>query len=542
MQPDGILLAADYRHGLVRIDPATGATSAVLQTVISESFKGLNDLTLHDDESILFTDQGQTGLQDPTGRVWRLHKDGRLDKLIATGPSPNGLVLNTAQTHLYVAMTRSCEVWRFLLAPRRRGRQGAVLRTRPRRASSAPTGWRWTRADRLYIANPGHGCVWVIDPHGVPLYRIQSTAGRMTTNCALTPDERSLVITESETGSNPDRGGSPTMTQSGMTQPVITQSGITGEFVSICEVGPRDGLQIAKTRMTTDDKVRWIASIAAAGVQEIEVGSFVPPRVIPQLADTPEIVAQVLAALPGLTVQALAPNLRGVQNAYNAGVHKISIPVSVSEGHSRANLNRTPAQSIEMMREVMDWLKAQPRKVPVVAGASTAFGCSIDGVVTTAQTVAMCKGLADAGVDQIMLADTVGYAHPAQIKEVVRATREAIGPVLYGLHLHDTCGLGIANALAGLEEGIRAFDSCLAGLGGCPYAPGASGNVVTEDLVFMLESMGFTTGIDLPRSCSKRARCCTTACRRSRCTARCRRPAFRRRFAKRPERRRTVTA
>jgi hydroxymethylglutaryl-CoA lyase len=270
-------------------------------------------------------------------------------------------------------------------------------------------------------------------------------------------------------------------------------------FVSICEVGPRDGLQIAKTRMTTEAKVRWIQSIAAAGVKEIEVGSFVPPRVIPQLSDTPEVVAQVLATIPGLTVQALAPNLRGVQNAYHAGVHKISIPISVSDGHSMANLNRTPAQSIEMMREITVWLGAQSRKVPVVAGCSTAFGCSIDGVVPTAKTVALAKALADAGADQIMLADTVGYAHPAQIKEVVRATRDAIGEKLYGLHLHDTCGLGIANALAGLEEGIRAFDSCLAGLGGCPYAPGASGNVVTEDLVFMLESMGFTTGIDLAK-------------------------------------------
>ena len=270
-------------------------------------------------------------------------------------------------------------------------------------------------------------------------------------------------------------------------------------FVSICEVGPRDGLQIAKTRMTTEAKVRWIQSIAAAGVKEIEVGSFVPPRVIPQLSDTPEVVAQVLATIPGLTVQALAPNLRGVQNAYHAGVHKISIPISVSDGHSMANLNRTPARSIEMMREIMAWLGAQPRKIPVVAGCSTAFGCSIDGVVPTAKTVALAKALADAGADQIMLADTVGYAHPAQIKEVVRATRDAIGEKLYGLHLHDTCGLGIANALAGLEEGIRAFDSCLAGLGGCPYAPGASGNVVTEDLVFMLESMGFTTGIDLAK-------------------------------------------
>jgi hydroxymethylglutaryl-CoA lyase len=270
------------------------------------------------------------------------------------------------------------------------------------------------------------------------------------------------------------------------------------EQVSICEVGPRDGLQIAKTRMATDAKIRWIKAIAAAGVKEIEVGSFVPPRVIPHLADTPEVVEECLK-IPGLIVQALAPNLRGVQNAYAAGVHKISIPVSVSEGHSMANLNRKPEQSIVMMQEIMDWLKAQPRKVPVVAGCSTAFGCSIDGVVPIAKTVALAKGLADAGVDQIMLADTVGYAHPAQIKEVVRATREAIGETLYGLHLHDTCGLGIANALAGLEEGIRAFDACLAGLGGCPYAPGASGNIVTEDLVFMLESMGFDTGIDLDK-------------------------------------------
>jgi hydroxymethylglutaryl-CoA lyase len=276
-------------------------------------------------------------------------------------------------------------------------------------------------------------------------------------------------------------------------------------FVSICEVGPRDGLQIAKTRMTTEAKVRWIQAIAAAGVKEIEVGSFVPPRVIPQLSDTPEVVAQVLASVPGLVVQALAPNLRGVQNAYHAGVHKISIPMSVSDGHSMANLNRTPAQSIEMMREITDWLGGQDRKVPVVAGVSTAFGCSIDGVVPTAKTVALAKGLADAGADEIMLADTVGYGHPAQIREVVRATRDAIGDRLYGLHLHDTCGLGLANALAGLEEGIRAFDACLAGLGGCPYAPGASGNVVTEDLVFMLESMGFDTGIDLPKLIEARA-------------------------------------
>jgi len=270
------------------------------------------------------------------------------------------------------------------------------------------------------------------------------------------------------------------------------------EHVNICEVGPRDGLQIAKTRMATDAKVRWIAAMAAAGMREIEVGSFVPPRVIPQMADTAEVARRSLE-IPGLTVIALVPNLRGAQNAYEAGAHKISTPISVSEGHSRSNLNRTPAESIVEVARLMDWVKGQPRRMEVIAGCSTAFGCSIDGVVPMAKVVEVASGLARAGVDRIMLADTVGYAHPAQIKEVVRAVREAIGPVLYGLHLHDTMGLGLANALAGVEEGIRAFDSCLAGLGGCPYAPGASGNVVTEDLVFMLESMGFETGIDLAK-------------------------------------------
>jgi gluconolactonase len=198
--PDGMLLAADYRRGLMRIDSASGATSAVLQTVMSEGFKGLNDLTLHRDGSVLFTDQGQTGLQDATGRVWRLHPDGRLDKLLGTGPSPNGIVLNTAQTHVYVAMTRSCEVWRFLL------RDDAVVAkaqcfARVPAGNSGPDGLAMDAADRLFISNPGHGCVWVIDAHGVPRYRIVSCAGRAVTNCALAPDGRTLLMTESESGS-----------------------------------------------------------------------------------------------------------------------------------------------------------------------------------------------------------------------------------------------------------------------------------------------------------------------------------------------------
>lgn len=277
-----------------------------------------------------------------------------------------------------------------------------------------------------------------------------------------------------------------------------------GEHVTVCEVGPRDGLQMAKGRMPTATKLRWIAAIAAAGVPEIEVGSFVPPRVIPQMADTDEVV-RGCAGTKGVTIVALVPNLRGAQAAYEAGADRVSIPVSVSEGHSRANLNRSPAEQVAEVARIVAWVRAQARRMEIEAACSTAFGCSIDGVVTAAQTVAVAEGLARAGVDGIGLADTVGYAHPAQIKEVVRAVRDAVGARLEGLHLHDTMGLGLANALAGLEVGIRNFDASLAGLGGCPYAPGASGNIVTEDLVFMLESMGFSTGIDLDRLVAARA-------------------------------------
>jgi hydroxymethylglutaryl-CoA lyase len=271
-----------------------------------------------------------------------------------------------------------------------------------------------------------------------------------------------------------------------------------GEKVIVCEVGPRDGLQIARGRMPTAVKARWIAAIAAAGVPEIEVGSFVPSRLIPQMADTAEIVAEALK-IPGLVVAALAPNLRGAAAAHAAGAHRVSVPVSVSEGHSRANLNRTPAEQVAEMRRITHWVAAQPRRMQVQAACSTAFGCSIDGVVPAGKVIEMAVALAEAGADEVALADTVGYAHPAQVRSLVRGVREGIGAKLTVLHLHDTMGLGLANAMAGLEEGVRAFDACLAGLGGCPYAPGASGNIVTEDLVFMLESMGFATGIDLPK-------------------------------------------
>ena len=270
------------------------------------------------------------------------------------------------------------------------------------------------------------------------------------------------------------------------------------DSVRVSEVGPRDGLQMASARMDTVAKIAWIKALAAAGVSEIEVGSFVPARVIPQLADT-DAVVRATAGLPGVRITALAPNLRGAQAAYEAGAHRLMLPVSVSEGHSRANLNRSPAEQIAEVARVVAWVRAQSRATVVAAACSTAFGCSIDGAVAPSAVLAVANGLAQAGVDTISLADTVGYAHPAQIRSLVRAVRAEVGARLDNLHLHDTMGLGLANALAGLEEGIRWFDSSLAGLGGCPYAPGASGNIVTEDLVFMLESMGFRTGIDLQK-------------------------------------------
>jgi len=227
------------------------------------------------------------------------------------------------------------------------------------------------------------------------------------------------------------------------------------------------------------------------------VGSFVPPKLIPSMADTGEIVRAV-RDLPCVIV-ALAPNLKGAQLAAEAGARRVTIPVSVSEGHSRANINRTTAEAVAEVRRVVEWAREDRRGLEVEGAMSTAFGCSIDGVVSTARVVEVAAALAETGADMIAMADTVGYAHPAQIKEVVRAVRAEIGDKLEGLHLHDTMGLGLANALAGLEEGIRSFDASLAGLGGCPFAPGASGNIVTEDLAFMLESMGFDTGIDLDR-------------------------------------------
>ncbi len=277
--------------------------------------------------------------------------------------------------------------------------------------------------------------------------------------------------------------------------------------ILISEVGPRDGLQSIATVMPLEAKKAWIDAEAAAGVTEIEVGSFVPAKLLPQLADTAE-VARYARTIPGLTVAALVPNLRGAEAAVEAGVHKITLPLSVSETHSLKNVRRTHAQMLEEARAIAAMIAALPaeRRPKFEGGLSTAFGCTLEGHVPPARVIALAEALMQAGCDEVGLADTSGYANPAQVRDLVRQVHAAVGRhALSGLHLHNTRGLGLANVIAGLEVGITTFDSSLGGLGGCPFAPGASGNIVTEDLVFMLEAMGLRTGIDLPKLLRVRA-------------------------------------
>ena len=264
--------------------------------------------------------------------------------------------------------------------------------------------------------------------------------------------------------------------------------------VHICEVGPRDGLQNAKHLMPTAAKKAWIRALADAGLNEIEVGSFVPPKLIPAMADTGEIVA-FARTIPGLKVVALAPNLKGFQRALDAGAHKVTFPVSASRQHSESNVRMTPDQMVE---EVRKCAQVPHPGVEIEGAVSTAFGCTLQGDVPEDDVVRIATALAEF-CDGVALADTVGYGNPAQVRRIFRRVREQIGQKLEGAHFHNTRGLGLANALAAYEEGVRAFDTSLGGLGGCPFAPGASGNVITEDLVFMFEAMGIATGIDLDK-------------------------------------------
>ncbi|MBB1628083.1 hydroxymethylglutaryl-CoA lyase [Achromobacter sp. UMC71] len=274
--------------------------------------------------------------------------------------------------------------------------------------------------------------------------------------------------------------------------------------ILVSEVGPRDGLQSIAAVMPTPAKLRWIAALAAAGLREIEVGSFVPPKLLPQMADAAEVVAGA-RRLPGLGVAALAPNLRGARAAFEAGAAKVTLPVSVSEAHSLANVRKTHAQMRDEVAAVVALRNAEFPSVKLEAGLSTAFGCTLAGQVPQADTLRLAAAMAQLGVDEVGLSDTTGCANPAQVKRLFKALRAELGERAGGAHFHNTRGQGLANVVAALEADVDTFDASQGGLGGCPYAPGATGNIVTEDLVFLLESMGLDTGIDMDGLLAARA-------------------------------------
>jgi len=269
--------------------------------------------------------------------------------------------------------------------------------------------------------------------------------------------------------------------------------------VLVHEVGTRDGLQSIQTIFPTRAKLEWIRAEAAAGVPQIQVGSFVPPKLLPQMADTAEVVREA-KKIEDLTVSALVPNLRGARDAMAAGADQLGFVLSVSEAHNQNNVRRSVRESLDDFARIVEYRDAHSEYAQVVlsGGMATAFGCTIAGPVPLEQVLAVADGYLRRGAQRVGAADTVGYASPAQVKTLFRELMDLVdGRVGVGAHFHDTRGLGLANVGAALDAGVREFDASLGGLGGCPYAPGATGNIVTEDLVFMLEAMGYRTGVDL---------------------------------------------
>jgi hydroxymethylglutaryl-CoA lyase len=270
------------------------------------------------------------------------------------------------------------------------------------------------------------------------------------------------------------------------------------EKIILREVGMRDGLQSIAEIVPTETKIAWLDAEYAAGVRAIEVSSFVPPKLLPQLADAEAVIAHAMT-LPGLQVSALIPNSRGAERGMALGVPEMNYVLSVSNGHNLSNVRRPTEESIEDFRRVVQLCHSGGKPVKINCGLATAFGCTIEGDVDEDRVRRIAGEVAAAGADGIILADTVGYGQPAAIERVFRRVIADVAPLTVAAHFHDTRGLGIANVLAAYNAGCREFDASLGGLGGCPYAPGATGNIVMEDTVFLFESMGCETGIDLDK-------------------------------------------
>ena len=270
------------------------------------------------------------------------------------------------------------------------------------------------------------------------------------------------------------------------------------EQVVLREVGLRDGLQSLARTLPTEQKLEWIRDAHVAGLREIEVGSFVPPRLLPQLADTAELVTYA-KTLPGLIVSVLVPNLKGAERAMDSGADWMLLPLSASHAHSLANLRKTPDDVVAEIAAMVAARKARGSSIRIEVGISTALGCTIQGDVAVDEVLRLLRAVIGLGVDRVSMADTVGYADPRQVGDLFARARDVAGDTLDAAHFHDTRGLGMANVMAALQAGQTRFDACLAGIGGCPHAPGASGNVATEDLAYVFASMGISTGIDFPR-------------------------------------------
>ena len=280
----------------------------------------------------------------------------------------------------------------------------------------------------------------------------------------------------------------------------MSQHNVLGQLpgkVDVYEVGPRDGLQNEARQVPTDVKVAFVDALSLAGYDEIEVSSFVSPKWIPQLADAEELLRQI-GRREGVVFSALVPNIKGLERARAAGLQEAAVFLSATEGHSKKNINKSVAEAIATSREVTE--EALRHGMRVRCYLSTVWGCPYEGTPTDVNKVVdICRQLVDFGVYQLSLGDTIGVGTPAQTERILTGLLEFIPPEKLALHLHDTRGTALANALVGLQMGITTFDASIGGLGGCPYAPGAAGNLATEDLVFMLHGMGIETGIDLDK-------------------------------------------